>query len=132
MTAPPQIELLGKPHAIILPSYAEREEIYVAWGQVQTGNPMRKYRALAAAIGLCTRLGRHAEADYVALGCEPLRYGGAVYGYLRDQGATREQVVTAGMTIIELVSDALFPREAEVAAELGKSEASAEPATASP
>lgn len=116
-----KVNLLKRQHAVILPGYAEREEIAAATWTVQRSKSPRAGHALlriyAACIGLSTRLGRESGVDYGDCSCDPMVYGGRVYGWLREQGATAEEVSTAGIEILKVVLESLFPREVEVEAE---------------
>lgn len=107
------IELLGAKHGITLPDLVEREELALAWRD--TGDRVyAQVRVGAAAIGLLTRLGRRSGVTYEECKCNPLVYGGKVYSYLRDQGATPTQVQDAGRELILLIVRNLAPREKEV------------------
>jgi len=110
------INLLGREHAVRLPLFAEREELVTAAVEASKRGLNTQLRILSAAIGLGSRLGAEAGADYVATRCEPLVYGGLVYGYLREKGATPSDIRTAGKTILDAVVLSLAPRESEVAA----------------
>ena len=120
MSDVPQVEILGRKHAILLPGLAEREEIILALGD-EDASPAVKRRARAAALGLCTRLGRESGTTLAAHGYDVLAYGGAVYGWLREQGATMMDVAVQGNACIDAVAMGLAPREAEVESALGNS-----------
>lgn len=129
---PARVTLLGEQHAVVLPDFATREEIAVAYVDAQKAPPNVQLRALSAAIGLCTRIGRRAGADYAAHNFRVLAYGGEVYSHLRTAGATPAQIAEAATAIMRLVTDGLWPRRAEVQAELGNSGGGAGPGTAPP
>lgn len=116
------VKLLDQDHAVTLPPFAEREEIAVAHTRALRGNGGTLPRASAAAIGLCTRIGRLSGVDYAACGCDPLVYGGRVYGWLREKGATLDDILIAGRVVVEQVNAALYPRKAEVDAQVGFSD----------
>ena len=117
------ITLLGRSHAIALPDFAAREELMVALGETQARAGSARLRAYAAALGLCTRLGRESGADYAGHRFDALAYGGAVYSYLREQGATPADVATAAVPLAAILAESTFPRQAEVDTAMGKSEA---------
>lgn len=129
---PVRVTLLGEQHALVLPDFATREEIATAYVDARNAPANVQLRALSAAVGLCTRIGRHAGADYAAHGFRVLSYGGEVYSYLRSNGATPAQIAEAAATIVRAISDGLWPRRQEVQAELGNSEGGAAPGTAPP
>ncbi len=120
---PTFIELLGEKHGITLPPFAEREELAVAWSDARGRSSSAQLRVAAATLGLCTRLGRRAGADYIACKCDVLAYGGKVYSWLREQGVSPKEVKAAGDEVIVQVSNTLAPREPEVAAQADFSEA---------
>jgi len=133
-STPIYIEILGERHIVTLPGFTEREEVFAADVDVSRAKDpgLRRLRSLAAAIGMCTRIGRRSGASYKDHGFDPLSYGGEVSAWLREQGATPKQIVEAGITIMAAVSDGLYPRAAEVEDEAGKSEGGEESRTASP
>ena len=121
ITEPTFLDLLGKKHAIVLPDFAAREELMVAYGESRTKRGVALMRVYAAVLGLCTRLGRMAGADYTAHRFDVLAYGGAVYGYLREQGVTMEQLSQAAVPLVITISEATFPRQPEVDEAAGNS-----------
>lgn len=133
-STPIYIEILGERHIVTLPGFTEREEIFAADVDVSRAKDpgLRRLRPLAAAIGLCTRIGRRSEASYKDHGFDPLSYGGEVSGWLREQGATPKQIAEAGAVIINHIAENLYPRAAEVEDEAGKSAGDEESPTASP
>lgn len=102
--------------SVTLPDFATREELVMAWHEAGQGDGlhMPQRRVAAAAIGLCTSTGRKAKLDYAKLGCAPLVYGGAVYGYLREQGVDAAAIRLAGAELVVLCAESAFPREKEV------------------
>lgn len=110
------VTLLGERHSVSLPGFAEREELINEWASVETNGPLASLRLAAAAIGLCTRVGRRVKASYTKMGCSPLAYGGEVYGFLRESGATPEEIGEAGVICLKELRAALAPREPDVAA----------------
>lgn len=122
---PQRIALLGEHHAVTLPDFAAREELLVAYGEVRKRGGIALLRVYAAAVGLCTRVGRRSEADYTRHRFDVLAYGGEVYGYLRKQKATPEQIANAALPIIAAIGAELYPRESEVDAAAGNSEGAA-------
>ena len=113
-----RITLLGEQHAVVLPDYAAREDLFLAHveaGKKRRGNSL--FRVLSAAIGLCTRIGgeKRANVSYAACGYDAMEYGGKVYSWLREQGASHEDIAREGRVVMDLVAINLFPREHEVA-----------------
>lgn len=102
---------------VTLPDFATREELALAWHEAAQGDGthMGLRRVAAAALGLCTSTGRKAKLDYAKFGCSPLAYGGAVYGYLREQKLETTDIVSAGAELVTLCAESAFPRAPEVA-----------------
>jgi hypothetical protein len=119
--APTFVDLLGKKHAVVLPDYAAREEVMVAYGESRNKKGVALMRVYSAALGLSTRLGRMAGADYAACRFDVLAYGGAVYSYLREQGVTMEQLSSAAIPLVIQISEATFPRKEEIDEAAGNS-----------
>lgn len=113
----PRITLLGESHAVVLPDYAAREDVFLAHveaGKKRRGNAL--FRVLSAAIGLCTRVGgeKRANVSYAACSYDAMEYGGKVYGWLREQGVEHEDIAREGRVVIDAITGSLFPREFEV------------------
>lgn len=123
MDEPVKVSLLGRQHAVIMPDFATREDLVVAFGEARNKKGVTLLRVYSAALGLCTRLGREASADYSQHRFDVLSYGGQVYGWLREQGVTPKDIAEAAIPVIVEVSNAMFPRQAEVDAAVGNSEA---------
>lgn len=122
---PQRVTLLGEQHAVTLPDFAAREELLVAYGDLRHRRGVAVLRVYAAAIGLCTRIGRRSEADFARHRFDVLAYGGEVYGWLRERKATPEQIAQAALPIICVIGVELYPREVEVDAAAGNSEGAA-------
>ena len=101
---------------VSLPDFATREELVLAWHEAGQGEGthMGLRRVAAAAIGLCTSTGRKAKLDYAKLGCSPLAYGGAIYGYLHGERVDTSAIVQAGAELVTLCAESAFPRAKEV------------------
>ena len=125
MTEPIKVNVLGRSHAVVLPDYAAREELVVAYGEAMRRKGVALLRVYAAAVGLCTRIGREAEADYAAHRFDVLAYGGAVYTHLRGAGLAAADLAAAAGPILVAVMEATFPRAVEVEAVAGNSGGSA-------
>lgn len=115
MDAPKTVTILGPQEVRIPPQFAVREELILAYNDA--GSFSARQRVNSAVIGLCTPLGKAAKVDYVRARFDVLAYGGAMYGYLREQGASMADVATAAKPILEYLDKLLFPSEAEVVAE---------------
>jgi hypothetical protein len=108
------VSILGKDYPVKLPpQFAVKEELIVAYGESE-GNTSQRQRVCAAVLGICTDLGRQAGADYVKARFNVLAYGGAVYGWLREQGAEMEDVPTAAAPLVRELFARVFPRKPEV------------------
>ncbi len=110
------VNILGREWPVKLPpQFAVCEELVSAYGESvsDTGLLMR---ACGAILGISTGIGKEAGADYVKAGFKPLAYGGAVYGWLREKGATPQEVVDQAIPIYKQLAGKVFPRESEVAA----------------
>jgi hypothetical protein len=118
MEMPATVELLGNERTVALPGFTEREELAAAYAQ-HAEDPMGLRRVYGAVIGLCTSLGAASGANWRASKCDVLTYGGSVYGYLREHGATVGDVAEVGISILAPLMVQLFPREAEVAEQAG-------------
>lgn len=117
-----KVSLLGREHHVVMPDYAAREELMVAYGESAKKGGVALLRVYAAALGLCTRIGRESGADYAKHRFDCLSYGGEVYGWLRGQKVTPAEVAQAAIPVIIAVSQATFPRQDEVDAAAGNSE----------
>ena len=108
------ITLFGREHAIRAPDlFVLREEIATILVDHTSERPVR--RALGGAILLgCPTLLRESRLDYKAAKFDILNFGGAAYSWLRERGATVDELVAAGVAVIELCTASLSPREAEV------------------
>lgn len=122
MDTPIKVELLGERHAYRPPPFADRADILLGFARHADRDDLVAMRLMAATVGLATRIGERAKLSYTRLGCDVLAYGGAVYGWLREQGATDEQIVTAGIALYREVVGTHAPTKEEVKAEMGNSE----------
>ena len=114
MDEPVKVDLLGRSHTLTMPDYSTREELIVAYGDCRNRGGVALLRAYSAALGLCTRLGREAEADYAKHRFDVLSYGGEMYSWLRGKGLQPKDIAQAAVPIIVAVSQATFPRQGEV------------------
>ena len=121
METPITIEALGRRHHVRLPDFAAREELAVAYSEACRRRGVTLLRACAAILGLCTRLGTEAGADYARHRFDALSYGGEMYSWLRQQGMTPADVTTQAILVLGPLTQALAPREEEVVARLGES-----------
>lgn len=129
--APPvaSIDLLGRSHAVILPSLADREDLAQAYLAVKDRKGVAKLRVYCAALGLCTRIGREAKADFGKAECNVHVYGGEVYSWLREQGLSPQDISGPGFQVLLEVMNALAPREEEIKERRDFSKAGGEPTT---
>lgn len=108
------ITLKGESLPVSLPDLVVREELAIASSDAQSRGGLLPLRVSAAAIGLCTPVGRRAKADLARAKYDLLAYGGAVYSWLREQGVTHADLAEQGGVCLRLVLAGLFPREDEV------------------
>lgn len=103
---------------VTLPDFVVRQELTTAW--VECGEDyMALRRVCAAAVGLCTRVGKLSRADYARHNCNVRSYGGAVYNYLHDQGESLETVMRAGYAILAHIAEQMSPSKEEVDGRVG-------------
>lgn len=121
-----QVVILGRQRTVTLPDFAAREEIAAAYGEALKRGGIALLRVYAAGIGLCTGAARDSGASYAKHRFDLLSYGGEVYGWLREQGMSPKEIATVGVTIVETVSTALFPRKSELEEAAGNSAGNAE------
>lgn len=118
----PTVKLRGDDHTVTLPGFAEREDIATSYHE-QEGHPRRQQRIIYAALGLCLpTLGGGLEA-YEAASLDPVKYGGRFYSSCMADGYTRTELLNAAVVCFNLVCESLFPREPEVSATEGFTEA---------
>ncbi len=131
MTEP--VSILGRKHIADLPSFGQREELVHLWfASSESGNWSRAARVSAAAIGLSCGIGAQSGTTWAKSGADLMVYGERVYSYLREQGASVEDVATAALPLLQEMTTALFPREKEVDAAAGFSEGGAVGQTSPP
>lgn len=110
----PSITLLGKTYAIVLPGFAEREDVAISY-QAELKRPRRQTRALVGALGLCVpEFGLGGLELYEDLDLDLVKYGGRVYSAMMAQGHKRDEVTTAAVECFNAVCGSLFPRADEV------------------
>lgn len=112
---------------VTLPGFAEREDLVQSWAacaarEGEDVDVLRMRRVAAAAIGMCTPIGREAKVDYARCGYDVLGYGGRVYAALAERGVGLAEVVRAGSAVLDVVVVGLYPRASEVAARASFSE----------
>ena len=118
------VTLLGKTHLIVLPDFAAREELVSAYADAAKRGGSALMRAYGAALGLCCpSIAKAAGADYGALRFDVLAFGGKVYGHLREKGVSPADVASAAVPLVVQVVEQTFPRQEEVDAAAGKSQA---------
>lgn len=120
--APATITLLNRAHAVLLPSFADREDLYWAYTRAVRRRDLAPLRAGAALLGMCTRIGRAAGVELAGCDHNVLEYGGRIYSWLREQGCSAKDIADAVKVVYPLLSKSLMPREAEITAEAGNSD----------
>ncbi len=124
-----KVELKGEELAIVLPPFAEREDIAVGY-TTEAKKPRRQQRALIGALGLCVpglKLG--GLELYEELDLDLVKYGGRVYSAALEQGHKRDELITAAVKCFEVVCQSMFPREKDVEAKANFTEPPEEPPT---
>jgi hypothetical protein len=108
------ISLGGETFRVLVPpSFAEREDIAVAWRKATTMALSR--RVYGMTLGLCVPgFAKEASADYNALDCDGVRFGRLVYDSLRSRGFSAEEITQAATVCYKVCIEALFPRKEEV------------------
>lgn len=105
------VSLLGKNHHVVLPDFATREELIVAYGESAKKGGVALLRVYAAVLGACTRIGREADADLAACRYDILTFGGKVYSYLREQGVSPKDIADQALPVVILIGNSTFPRQ---------------------
>ncbi len=124
MALPPTIELLGSQHVTSLPDFAGREEVVGAWSKYAEAGDQRIMRVAGAVLGLCSpSLAARAGTSYAKAGFDVLAFGGAMYSHLRAEGLDAGKVIEAAAPLCTALAESLAPREDEVEAAAGFSEA---------
>tara|TARA_R110000824_G_scaffold27515_6_gene93517 strand:+ start:1047 stop:1439 length:393 start_codon:yes stop_codon:yes gene_type:complete len=110
----PTIKLLGKDYSVVLPGFAEREDIAISY-QTEDKHPRRQQRALVGALGLCVPAFNLGGLEvYEGLDLDLVKYGGRVYSAMMAQGHKRPEIVEASIQCFHAVCTSLFPRVTEV------------------
>ena len=114
------ISLLGRKHAIRIPKppmgIAILNDLNSAWWPAVDEGGMQALRVACAFIGLCTRIGQEAKADYAVYNCRPIVYGGHIFGWLEGQKVSAKEMMDVAQQIVEVVLGQIAPREEEVQA----------------
>lgn len=120
MSLPPTIQIAGASWPTSMPSLATREDLVLRYGAAQDGGGgLGVLRVLAAAVGLCSGVGPAAKASLPRVDYRILEYGDAVYSWLRERGATPQEIAEAGGACFAALVGQMAPREAEVDAAAG-------------
>jgi hypothetical protein len=112
-------------------SFAEREDVVVAWSEADTSAKTR--RAFGASIGLCCpALAKAAGASYAATGYDAMKFGESVYNHLRTVGVKVPEIGTAAHVCLNLCIENRPPQEGEVQATTDFTGPGVAPSTATP
>jgi hypothetical protein len=96
------------------PTFAEREDVVVAWGSASRSQPKLR-RMFGAVIGLCyPDVAKAAGANYAATDYDVLSFGSLVYEHLRAKGASVADLGTIASALYLVCLDARMPREKDV------------------
>lgn len=111
------LKLLNKEWKIRVPRGGEGFALGEQWVAIaaKTGESAAM-RVAGAALGLCTDLG--GDLKLSAFDYDMLRYGGEVYGRLRMQGVSAQDIGAAAAPCYTLLTNLIAPRESEVAAKV--------------
>ena len=108
------VDLSGEKYPIILPPFAEREDIAVGYSS-EAKRPRRQQRALVGALGLCVPALELGGIDlYEELDLDLVKYGGRVYSTAMEKGHSRDDIIAAAVECFTVVCNSLFPREKDV------------------
>lgn len=119
MALPSSIAIAGASWPASLPSLGVREELAVRYSQAQETGGHAALRVLAAAVGLCSAAGGASRASLSRMDYRILDYGEAVYSWLRERGASPQEVAEAGSVCLTAIVESLAPRASEVEAAAG-------------
>ena len=109
------VDLDGKNYPIVLPPFAEREDIAVGYS-AEAKRPRRQQRALVGALGLCVPALDLGGIDlYEELDLDLVKFGGRVYSKAMEKGHSRDDIISASIECFTAVCNSLFPREEDVA-----------------
>jgi len=110
-----RVEIKGRKHRVVLPGFAEREDLFVAYYSDEAKRPRRRERVLFAALALSVpSLKAGTVADYEAAQLDPVVFGSRVYNRLRSADHSRAELLPAAVKAFEVIATNTFPREAEV------------------
>jgi hypothetical protein len=118
----PTVKLKGDDLTVTLPGFAEREDIATSYHQHE-GTHRLQQRILYAALGLCLPKLGGGLAAYEAADLDPVKFGGRFYSSCMADGHDRAELLDASVVCFNLVCESLFPREPEVTAAEGFTEA---------
>lgn len=121
---PATVIILDQQFPVRLPNFAAREDLVDAAVRALNADNATSYRRVcAAALALCSSLGPLTGADYKRSGFDVLDYGGVAYSYLREKGATLDDIYQKGQAVIVALRFQLWPRKPEVDEMAGFTEA---------
>lgn len=124
------VSLKGEDHPIVLPPFAEREDIAIGYTS-EAKKPRRQQRALIGALGLCVPALDLGGVDlYEELELDIVKYGGRVYSQAMERGYKRDEIINAAVKCFGAVCQSMFPREKDVEAKANFTDPQEEPQTA--
>lgn len=105
----PTVKLGAQESAVVLPPFADREDLYRAWTAAGTDYGTL-LRVCAAALGICVpRVARRPRVGEWDRNPQTLhRYGGAVLESYRGE-VSQVEIIEAGGTVLRLCTDSLLP-----------------------
>lgn len=109
------IKILGRDWPVSPPSGPSGFTAAEEWREtVANHGESQGLRVLGAAIGLATQAARPSGETLEKHSYNMLSYGGAVYGWFRQQGASAEDLLTAAPACYQAILALVTPKELEV------------------
>lgn len=109
------INLLGKDWPVSAPEGPSGFTSCEEWREMlRDSSEAQGFRVMGSAIGLTTRVARDSGITLEKCGYKMLAYGGEIYGWLRQQGATNDELLIAAPICYRVLMPAKPPSEAEV------------------
>jgi hypothetical protein len=120
-----KIQIKGRDFAVELPPVDVREDLVLTYNAKAKRGGVPLARASAAMVAACVpevAFGVRSGVSASVRG-DLAEYGGEVYAALREKGWAVEDIIGAASQLFPELLEATFPREKEVQAAMGKSEA---------
>ena len=110
------VNLLGKDWPVTKPEGPSGFTSCEEWREMlRDSTEPQGFRIMGSAIGLTTKVARDSGITLEKCGYKMLAYGGEIYGWLRQQGATNEELLAGAPVCYRVLMPVRPPTEAEVA-----------------